>query len=199
MSTATLVKTLTIEGFSISSTETWDDETGVLTQKALAAGKAGSLTTRTGNSDGIVTATAAHGYTDATTFAVYWTGGKRYGMTCSSYNATTLTLTGGAGDNFPTALTAVTVCSETTLDLVFSGSDVYLIWVISTRAGHMDIRATASSEWAALLAANIAVEWTENSDRANPITGDAITTIRVSNGTTNSAVLTVGIVKEATA
>lgn len=196
---ATLSKTLSIQGVAVSSTETWSDEGSIYLPITLSAGKSGTLSTRTGNSDGIVTATA-HGYTDATTFAVYWTGGVRYGMTCSSYNANTVTLTGGSGTNFPIQGTAVTLCSETVLDVAFTGNDAYALWVSSNRAGHVDFRSSApASLWAETLTANIAAEWSNGSAHTNPLTDVSPATVRVSNGTTNTATLHLCVVKEATA
>jgi hypothetical protein len=80
----------------------------------LQPGKAGTLSTRTDDDTGVITATA-HGLSVSDVVDVYWSGGRRYGMIVSSVadanNVTVGTAGGdvGAGDAFPIATTAVVI------------------------------------------------------------------------------------------
>lgn len=77
-------------------------------QQTLPVGIAGTLTTRTDGDTGVITS-SSHGYTDAGTISVFWSGGCRYGMTVSNYDADTVTLDGGSGNDFPVEGATVTI------------------------------------------------------------------------------------------
>ena len=200
MSVGSIVKTITLGNEATTSTESWTAGNVMRTPVDLAAGKAAVLTTRTGHTEGTFTTSAAHGYTTATTFAVHWSTGVRYGMTASSASGSSIALTGGAGDNLPTQTSAVTVCSETILDFVFDGADVKLLVAHSTYAAHVAFRTvTPTVELAVTLVADIAYEWSYGDGFANPLTGDSIVTVVISNGTVYAAKFVLGVVKTATA
>src|SRR5690349_15739086 len=86
----------------------------------LTPGKAGSLTTRSGNNAGVVTLSTGHGIATNDKVDVYWAGGVQYNCTATvATNA--ITLASGAGDNLPTQGTAVVLCKRTVIASAFSG------------------------------------------------------------------------------
>lgn len=91
--------------------------------------KAGTLTTRTNNTQGVVTLASGHGQTTGT-FDLYWAGGSRYGVS-GTVSGDTITLSSGAGDNLPSQGEDVVVCKIVTLDLDVLHSGVQLAIVYS--------------------------------------------------------------------
>ena len=59
-----------------------------------------TLTTRTNDSNGVITAGTGHTITTNDVVDVYWTGGRRFGMDATVDNLA-ITIDGGAGDNLP--------------------------------------------------------------------------------------------------
>ena len=70
---------------------------------------AGTLTTRADDDTGIVTLPTGHGITDSGTVSLSWSGGGRGDMTVTAYDATTVSVDVGDGDNLPAQDTAVSV------------------------------------------------------------------------------------------
>lgn len=100
----------------------------------LAAGKAGTLTTRTDNDTGVATLSTGHGIITNDVVDVYWSGGARRGMTATvATNA--VTIDGGAGDNLPSTTTALVVCKQTVVNHDFTAAEVKLAAASATRRG----------------------------------------------------------------
>lgn len=104
----------------------------------VAAAKTGTLTTRTDNDTGVITADAGHGLTTGNKLDVYWTESsvnkRRLGMTATvATNA--ITVDGGTGDNLPVTSTALTFDKPTRQDLVFAGDDAVLLALSSPVRG----------------------------------------------------------------
>lgn len=115
MATPQLTVSLTHGGTTVTRQESFttdnDQTTGPLT---LATGKAGTLTTRTDDNTGVITVESGHGITDTDFVAVGWTDASgnlvcRFYMTVTGTTATTISVDGGTGANFPVASTAVVV------------------------------------------------------------------------------------------
>ncbi len=69
----------------------------------------GSLTTRTDNTTGVITTTAAlHGAVVGEKLDLTWSGGARTDVVVSAITANTITFSGGAGTNLPVQGTAIT-------------------------------------------------------------------------------------------
>lgn len=103
------------------------------TLPALAVGGIGQLTTRTNNTDGVITMTTGHGLVTGNVVDVYWVESAVHGM---RYGCTTvvagdaLTLSAGAGDNLPTNLNAVVVAQQQVVTLNFDGDDMLVLAVV---------------------------------------------------------------------
>ena len=97
---ASIISGATIGGKTVykSFTET-SDHPNCYQDISLAVSHEGDLTTRTDNTDGVITLDAAHGLATGA-FDVYWDGGMRYSVDCVIVT-NACTITGGDGDNLP--------------------------------------------------------------------------------------------------
>lgn len=103
-------------------------------QVTLPAGKSGTLTTRTDDNTGIVTVASGHGITDSDTVDVYWAAGRRYGVDVTATDATTISIDLGAGDNLPTASTAVVIVKQVVVNKAIDGDNVEIIGLLAELA-----------------------------------------------------------------
>lgn len=194
MYTGTIGKTVTIAGIQIQATAT-RSEAGLIGQDVnLPAGLAGTLTTRTSNTEGVLTVASGHGVSGGDKIDIYWEGGLRYGATVDSVTSTTITFGtagAGAGDNLPAADTALVVAEQVTIDEAFDGDDLQMIVAAATfTAGGSNARAhvaflDAGGDvlFAVELADGEGWDWTADTGVANPLTGDPVASIKVSAGT----------------
>lgn len=103
-------------------------------QITLPAGKSGTLTTRTDDNTGIVTVASGHGITGSDTVDVYWAAGRRYGVDVTATDATTISIDLGAGDNLPTASTAVVIVKQVVVNKAIDGDNVAIIGFLAELA-----------------------------------------------------------------
>lgn len=113
-----------------------------LTLAALNAAQSdGELTTRTSDTNGVVTLATGHGIASTNVVDVYWTGGKRYGMT-ATVEGNAVTVDGGAGDNLPDLNTeGIQVVRQTVVDVNFDGDEMRFVAFVYRNAGDADARA----------------------------------------------------------
>lgn len=195
MPTNSLTISGSIGGISIQGTVSRTVDGQLSAEVSLAAGKAGSLTTRTDNNTGEATLATGHGITDGAIVDVYWDGGMRYGMTVGTVAGDVVPIDGGGGDNLPVEDTDLVVCVQTEINLDFDGDDVKIVAAMSNRAGHLDFQDSADASLAAVeLAANEPWSWVSDTGVANPLTGNAVDKILVSNGdSANTATLKIAV------
>jgi len=96
---------------------------------SLPAGKAGTLSTRTDNNTGVATVASGHGITTSDVVSAYWSGGRRYGMTVTATDSTTISVDGGSGDNLPTQGVSIVVSKEIAANLLLDGDNAKLVAV----------------------------------------------------------------------
>src|SRR5262245_45413696 len=127
---ATLSKSVSIGGLAISGSIARSDDGEAREQVTLVKGNAGTLTVRTDNDTGTITASSvSHTITTGMTVDVYWGGatpGVRRGMTVGTVAGTSIPIDLGAGDNLPVATTAVVVCQQTVVTFPFTGDNAIL-------------------------------------------------------------------------
>ena len=163
---------------------------------ALAAGVAGTLTTRTDDNTGVVTA-AGHALIQNDVVTVFWTGGIRYGMTVGVVAGDDVPVDGGAGDVLPADETAVVIAEQDVLDVDFDGDLVELIAIKATGRAHLVFaenddtvlhpqELTAGEPWS----------WASGQGTPNPLTGDPVGKIKLANGTTAAIDVVGGIGRE---
>lgn len=102
---------------------------------SLPSGKSGTLSTRTDNNTGIATVASGHGITTSDIVSVYWSGGRRYGMTVTATDSTTISVDGGSGDNLPSQSSALVVSKEITANILIDGDNAKLVAVSYELAG----------------------------------------------------------------
>lgn len=138
MTTASLKVTGTIGGIAFNGALTREASSLLTFNETIPAAKSGTLTTRTDNSNGVITMSSGHGIVTGNVINIYWTGGSRKGITASvSTNA--LTVTGGSGDNLPTANTAIRVAKVITLDVDFT-IDILQMTVLQSNKDDVELK-----------------------------------------------------------
>ena len=165
------------------------DGTGETNVEAtLAAGTAGTLTTRTDNTTGTVTLPAGHGLTNGT-YDVYWTvapAGVHRGMT-AVITSNSMALTLGAGDNLPAAASPVVVCKQTILDFDSDNASLAMVVIMQQGRASVQFQQTGGTAIKSLDLGKVnggdgePYVWSVGTDVANPF-GSAISQIAVSNG-----------------
>ena len=166
---------------------------------SVAAGKAGSLTTRTDNDTGVATLSTGHGIVTSDKVDVFWDGGRRYGMTATvATNA--VTIDGGAGDNLPAQATAVVLCKRVEVNAAFDPDDMLALLVTANkRASVVFVDSVDAVLFALDLAAGECCLWWSDSGITRPFTGNAVAKILVGNGDSAAALaLTVAVLYDAT-
>jgi len=138
----------------------------------LPVGHAGTLTTAT------IALVTGHGHTTGT-FDVHGAGWCRYGCTVTIAGDTG-TVAGGAGDALADG--AVVMTPAIVKDATFDGDNVVLIGVGVSRQTSIRFMHDATVKAAILLVAGASWGWAEDLAVTNPIAGDHITSIEVSNG-----------------
>jgi len=157
----------------------------------LPIAKAGTLSTRTSDTAGIITLAAGHGITDADEVDVYFSDGSvAYAATVTAYDTTTITIAGASGDALPTEDAAVTVGVVQDLDVDIEGDDLKMLAIHATSAASVILTTDDSGdtvELAKLLTANEAYTWAYDTGVTNPIASDTITHIQASCGSSSAA------------
>lgn len=194
-----LTLSTTIGGKGISGTITREGTSEYATTNTLAAGKAGTLTTRTDDNTGVATLSAGHGIVTSDVVDVFWAGGLRRGMTATvAVNA--VTVDGGAGTVLPAATTALVVCKQTVLDVDITGNTVVAAAVSSQRRGSVSIQqndGTVIKDLDLGLSGEDGEAWVyaSNLDVTNPFAAVSIGKVVISNGSsTGTSIVRTGFV-----
>jgi hypothetical protein len=155
----------------------------------LPKGKAGSLTTRTDDNTGVATLGASHGIVTSDVVDVYWSGGRRYGMT-TTVSGNDVTIDGGTGDDLPTQGDPVVLTKQVRINLGIDGDLLAGIALKleftdpqSANRGHISFFDTSNVQVTQLdLTANEAQPYDVAGGAANPFTGNPITYAKATNG-----------------
>ena len=209
MNTATAEAVFSIAGISIpvAISRTAASQIGhhLSGASSLPAGNAGSLTTRTSDTVGVVTTTATgHGIVAEDLVDVYWTGGVRYGMAVTLVGGDgdkEITVDSGAGDNLPTQDTAVVITEQVEIDTDFDGDLLQMIVASADRRVHLDFLdgttpTPVSLEAVELPAGGEGWWWIKNwGNYTNPLTGNPVDKVMASCGDAdNAAVLKLALI-----
>ena len=184
-----------VAGISLNATisETGGGQEGHVV--ALPAGNQSTAWTKTDANTGAATLAAGHTIVDGATVDVYWSAGKRLGLT-ATVATNTVTLDGGAGDDLPASDTVVIVSNQVAVaDASWIGADLKLLVVTCDQRAAIDLQ---SSVPASLLvieigAANGAYFWAKSSGITNPLATATVASATASNGSTTAATLQFGV------
>lgn len=188
-------------GRSMGRTVTRESDNALVYEYSLPAGNAGELTTRTSDTAGEVTAdSASHTIETGDTVDVHWDGGVRYGMTVGTVSGTAIPISGGSGDNLPSASTGVVVTEQVVKTCHIDGDNVQMLGIESVIADDSDTTPThvqfvdsGDAEVAELdLTPGDPSIYDIAGGDSNPFTGNPITQLKASNGSSdNAATLTI--------
>ena len=163
-------------------------------EKALAAAKSGTLSTRTSDTAGTLTLAAGHGITDGDTIDVFWTDANgvlkcAYGATVGTVAGNEVPFTGASGDALPDQGTAITAQKPTELDCDFDGDKaVLLVAMMKTSGGHVTFVDSGDAVLKGqTLQANEPFLWWKNGPFAAPVTGNPVDAVLISNAGTAAA------------
>jgi hypothetical protein len=196
MATITHTQSISGGGVSIQPLAITRTNSGAIgLQETLVVAKTGTLTTRTDDTDGELTMAASHGITTAAVIDLYWSTGVRYGVVVGTVATNAVPISGGAGDNLPTASTAITAVVQMSINLAIDGDATDILAMIvetadtSLRtAAHVEFRDSANDQIAEIdLVTNVPQVWDIAGGSANPFTGDPITNLKASQANSETA------------
>ena len=202
MPTSRLTITGDVGGIPVSSTltRTADSQIGHQPESGLSKAKAGTLSTRTDDTEGTLTLEADHGIETADTIDLYWDGGRRYGVTVGTVAGNNVPISGGAGDVLPTQDTAVTASEQLVIDTDFDGDLLAAIAVLCAARGHIAFYESGDVLALALdLSAATLWHWLDGGTAVNPLAGKTIDyVVATQAGSTAAATLKLGILYDST-
>lgn len=183
---ATYNKNVNIAGNSFSEIASIDADVNQDVTVDQPAAQAGTLTTRTDNTDGTVTMTSSgHTITTGVRVDLYWTGGCRRGVTVGTVSGTAVPISGGAGDNLPSTSTAIKVALPTKRTLSFTGNNLKAIACKGTVRSQFTVTDSGSAELYSFYNSGGKVpSWYYGSDDVNPLAGVTPAFVYVSHGET---------------
>lgn len=127
-------------------------ETAITLPACVAAQTGGELTTRTNNTDGVITLATGHGIVSSGDLVdIYWSGGRRFGVT-AAVAGLEVTVSGGSGDNLPILnTTPIAVVTQVDTNINFDGDDMKVIAIVyrnvsdTTAEAHIDFQDVGSA------------------------------------------------------
>ena len=168
---------------------------------ALPAGLAGTLTTRTSATAGVATLGEGHGVEPDDVVAIFWEGGRRYGVVVDSVDGQAVTFgnaTPGTGDDLPSQGTALVVTPPVAIDVDFAGDLLRMIAARADQRALLDFQAAGGATIAAVdLAAGEPWSWASGTGTDNPFAGEVVAALKAAGGTAAAATLKFGGLVEA--
>jgi len=197
MQTGQIVSSIVVGGIQFSSSVSRSAEGQISHSVVLPAGIAGAISAA--GVDGLPT---GHGIVATDIIDVHWsdpsTGDHkcRCGLTVDTDAANAITFDetpAGVGDTLPAEDTAVVVSLRTTIDTDWDGDLLEMIAAKNTVRALADFRSASASIMALKQVAGEAWSWVSNQGIANPVTGDPISSIVISNGSTTAGTFYIGL------
>ncbi len=155
--------------------------------ETVAAAKIGQLTTRTDFNTGTLTMNGGHGITTGR-IDVYWSGGCRYGMT-GTVTINSIAVDGGAGDDLPDNLTAVTAMNPVELEpYAVTGDDAVSVAASCPVGGTVVFADNADATIYAFAATttNTTTVWIDGQG-TNPLAGGTVAKVFLSHGNSGAS------------
>lgn len=192
--TATTSKAHSVGGVSFPENLSFTGDGVIAHDVEVAAAEAGELTTRTNNTDGVITGD------DSTTAIVtgniidiYWATGSRHNVD-TVVSGGLITISGGAGDNLPSQSTDLTFCKVEVFDVQVDGDNINALFLYAGAKGQFTFMDTSNIVANQIVGALGVWDWNENSGVTNPLAGDSVTTVQVSHNSTTAATMRLGLV-----
>ena len=197
MQTGRISSSIAVGGISFSATVTRQAEGQVSHVVELAAGFAGQI-----SAAGVDNLATGHGIEIGDVIDVHWddpTDGThkcRRGLEVDASDTNDIEFDetpAGEGDALPAVGTDVVVSVQSVVNTDWDGDDLEMIAVKSTQRASADFRDAAASLHSLKLPAGETWSWASEQGFANPFTGNPVTEIRLSNGSTSAATFYVGL------
>ncbi len=164
----------------------------------LPAAEAGTLSTRSTNTTGVLTL-AGTTLQIGDVIDVYWDGGRRYDVDVDGVAGDDVTFSGGAGDVLPVQDTAVTAAEQVAIDLAFTGDELVAIGAKLGERGHLSVRDSGATALSIDLVKNETWFWLDGQQIVNPLAGSSIDGLMASNASSSAtAVLNLGVLYDST-
>lgn len=175
-------RSLIISGLNFAIGTTVSSDLATTFSESIAAAKAGTLSVRTDANTGTLTMASGHGITTGARLDLYWSGGRRYGVTVGSVSGTSVPIDLGAGDDLPAVDTAITAQVPTSEAVVVTGDDAVSIAVSADQAGTAVFAASDNSTILAveLTSTGLSYVWTTNDGGTNPFAGASVAKVFLS-------------------
>jgi hypothetical protein len=191
---ATLQKGMNLAGVSFNSSVSPVADAAMVEDVSIAPGLAGTLTTRTNDTDGEFTTTGANTITTGQRIVLYWDGGSCRVTACGTVDVKKIPFTDAVGDALPVQGTACTIIVPTLLDMAVLGTDVDVILLYSESYGQFTfVKAESALVYHVVVTAKGTWDWTEDSGIENPITGETLLGVYVSHGEATAQTMRVGM------
>ncbi len=200
MPTGSLSVNGSVAGLSFSAQVSATADAALADETTLPAGASGTLSTRTDNDTGVVTA-AGHTFSGSGSEKcnVFWSGGMRYGMTVTAVDGNDISIDTGAGDNLPTEDAEVIISEQVEINIDFDGDDMEMLVVGCDQRCSADFQDSGGT---VLLHKEIPqpgtgqknlYSWVDGVNGTRPITGNAVDKVMASNATVTEATLQIGV------
>jgi hypothetical protein len=191
--------TITAElGVVMSSTILRSADGQLAKHPALPAARAGTLSTRTSDTAGTLTLAAGHGVQTGAVLDVYWSGGRRYNVVAGVVVGNDVPISGGAGDSLPTVATSLTAAVQLEVDTDFEGDPLVAIGALCPQRAHVGFYAGTTLALSLDLVAGELWHWIDGGTAPNPLAGQAITHVVVTQAGTTETTFKLGVLHDAT-
>jgi len=200
MPTSTINITGSVGGVTIQGQASRTEKGQISQEIPLAAANAGTLTTRTSDVAGTITMESAeHDIETGDVIDIFWTDNGvqkcAYGATVGTVATTSVPFTGASGDVLPAEDSEVTADEVVEVNTDFDGDDLAIILLQSNRAGHFNfVDVEPASLHDAVLLAGEPWFWFSSMGYTNPLTGNPVDKLLLSNAdSVNAATTKLGV------
>jgi len=178
----------TIAGKTISGNASIAADNEVSSTETIPVGIAGTLSTRTSDTAGVLTVESGHGYESADEISIASASAFSYDGVVDSVAATTITFSSADGDVLPLVDAAIIASQPTEIDITFSGTALVALAASCTQRALFTLENSSTVDLAQEVQANgLPYAWNTSMGFTNPVTGDAIVKANVYNGSVTAA------------
>jgi hypothetical protein len=162
-----------------------------LTPDKLVAGAAGTLTTRTSDTAGIITLASAPTLVNGNKFSIVWANGSVLTATVTGVSGNAVTFNSAIGDVLPALNAAVVASLLLTVVAPFNGDLVEMMGAVCTNDAAIGFYDATPTLLLRLKLAGGTPQgepwfWVKNSGVTNPLAGHIVATVSVGNGEAES-------------
>ena len=194
MISAQITRNTQVAGLSFPESRAVSANFAILHDALIAGGAAATLTVRTDNTSGSITASTGHGITTAQVVDLYWVGGQRRGVIVGTVATNVIPFSGGLGDVLPAAAFAVVVSPRTQLPASVIGNNIAYFSMYATNRGTLTFTGSDSVEDVAYVIDDGGViDWRANAGVANPLAAQTNAYVYASHGQTSAKSMKVAI------